>query len=426
MLTTWLVFVVEGLFTNLFLQEFNISILPFIVIFITSIFLLVDLSRSKLPKYVFLILFFSYIFRLLLMLFDLYGRDIFILPNSGKDSEMYHAAAINGLITGDYLTGQLYSRVIATVYSLFGEERILSQFLNILFSMNTMLLTYKLLGMLNIKLKLKVIAISLMAFIPNYAILSSILLKESIIIFLNTLSVYYFIKWIYKTNKVSIIISFLLAILSSALHSGAISLLLAYSIFSVVYYRRNNQIRITKKSFLYILFFSILFIFLYMNYADVLFSKFTDVESISDVAGVAKSRVTGGAAYSVDIQTGNAFIDFLVSFPIRSLYFILSPLPWQWRGINDIVAFLFSAVFYGYTYYCAFKILKYKKFKNRNIFIFLLLVALTSTLVFSWGVSNAGTALRHRDKFISIFILMLALIKDNNKLNLKTQDDRLI
>jgi len=32
-------------------------------------------------------------------------------------------------------------------------------------------------------------------------------------------------------------------------------------------------------------------------------------------------------------------------------------------------------------------------------------------VVFAWGVSNAGTALRHRDKFIGLFILLFALIR---------------
>lgn len=422
MLITWSVFIIEGLFTNLFLQELNISVLPFIVIFITSLFLFMDLSRAKLPKYIFLFILFSYFVRLFLMFFDLYGREIFILPNSGKDSEMYHATAINGLITGDYLNGGLYSRIIAMIYSLFGEERILSQFFNVLFSMNTILLTYKLMGFMNIKIKIKNMAIAIMAFMPNYAIMSSILLKESLIIFLNVLSIYYFLKWINRDNKKSLIISYLIVLFSSALHSGAIALFITYSVFLIIYDKRKNKVRITKKSFIYVAFFTIIFVFLYGNYGSILFGKFTDVESLGDIAGVAESRVSGGAAYSIGLHSGNALIDLIINFPIRSFYFILSPLPWEWRGLNDVIAFLFSAVFYGYSYYCAFKTLKYKNINNKLYFILLLLVMVMSTLIFSWGVSNAGTALRHRDKFITIFILMLALARNNSSSKVKIKE----
>ena len=42
-----------------------------------------------------------------------------------------------------------------------------------------------------------------------------------------------------------------------------------------------------------------------------------------------------------------------------------------------------------------------------------------SCVIFSWGVRNAGTALRHRDKFISIYIVMLILCIEQKNLNRK-------
>jgi len=51
--------------------------------------------------------------------------------------------------------------------------------------------------------------------------------------------------------------------------------------------------------------------------------------------------------------------------------------------------------------------------KNKNTIIVVLLIVIIGLVVFAWGVSNAGTALRHRDKFIGLFILLLALVSND-------------
>jgi len=52
--------------------------------------------------------------------------------------------------------------------------------------------------------------------------------------------------------------------------------------------------------------------------------------------------------------------------------------------------------------------------KNKNTIIVVLLIVIIGLVVFAWGVSNAGTALRHRDKFIGLFILLLALVSNDS------------
>ena len=62
--------------------------------------------------------------------------------------------------------------------------------------------------------------------------------------------------------------------------------------------------------------------------------------------------------------------------------------------------------------YYGFQAIKHRNSENRNIIIILLIIALASAFLYSWGVSNAGTALRHRDKFITNFALLLVLSLD--------------
>src|SRR5699024_10236078 len=132
-----------------------------------------DLSQYDFRKEVFLILFSTYFLRLFLLFFDLYGRDYFVLPNSGLESEMFNQSAITGLATGNYGNGHVYSIVIGFLYSFFGYERIIPQFFNVLLSVQTIILVYKTIGLYNIHKKAKYFALTMIAVLPNFAIMSS-------------------------------------------------------------------------------------------------------------------------------------------------------------------------------------------------------------------------------------------------------------
>ena len=124
---------------------------------------------------------------------------------------------------------------------------------------------------------------------------------------------------------------------------------------------------------------------------------------------MSKSKVFFFLAVVPTTGTPNASDNLSKSICI--FFFLASPLPWYWRGINDIIAFLFSAFFYTISIYYSFKAIKLTS-KNKNIIICLLIFAISSAFIYSWGVSNAGTALRHRDKFLPNFILLFIIASD--------------
>ena len=91
-------------------------------------------------------------------------------------------------------------------------------------------------------------------------------------------------------------------------------------------------------------------------------------------------------------------------FNVRTLYFLISPLPWEVRKIQHLLG-LFDGLFYLFLLVLIFwnRKLIMKDPGLRNISIILLSFIIT----FSWGVGNFGTGLRHRAKFL-VGILLLA------------------
>lgn len=141
------------------------------------------------------------------------------------------------------------------------------------------------------------------------------------------------------------------------------------------------------------------------------------MEDINDIVYRAEVAESGGSAYVVGGEV-NSLMDLVKNSPIRMFYFITSPLPWAWRGLNDIIAFLFSALFYLVSYIYAIRSFKLKiNNKKYNFIKAIFIICILGAFVFAWGTSNAGTAMRHRDKFIVNYVVMLALALESMKLS---------
>ena len=155
---------------------------------------------------------------------------------------------------------------------------------------------------------------------------------------------------------------------------------------------------------------------------DALFGKFARVESAEDIVGTAEYYDNGGAAYNAGFAINNTALNLIVNTPIRMLYFVVSPMPWDWRGLQDIIAFFFSSTVFGYAYYSSIVNLKKKlgTKEKRTLILSFLIFALCSAAVFAWGVSNSGSALRHREKFLFIYIVLIGLCIDNRYANTNT------
>ena len=405
MTRSWICFSLCG-FISLIINQFsfyqeNIDYFAVLYIAVISIGVFKDIQQTY-QKDNFVIAL-SYLFRLFL----LYWGVTFLgtklqLPND-VDSGTYHSAAIANLTGHEHwYINNYYSKIVAIIYYFFGVSRIIGQYLNILLSLTAIYITRRTLQNLKIDDKLISYGVMIMALIPNYAIMSTSLIRESIIIFFIACSTYFFTLWLSKPLIVNFIYACVFSGIAALFHGGSIALALGYVMIFFLYDKRSRKINFNMYQKLLV---SFIFIVVFLSVEDFSISILEEAEQTKE----SLESEQGGSTYEVGLDIDNSILNFFVNTPIRVIYYILSPMPWDWRGINDIMCFFLSSLFYSSCIILAIKAIKYGR-KNaplRKYIIALLIIVSISCIIFSWGVTNSGTAMRHRDKFIVPFIVML-------------------
>ena len=398
-------FVIKAFLNELTLGSGKTEAFDIAFIGLFSLAFMYDLGRSKKLKSLSFPLFLGYIFRVALLFWDIYCRNIYILPNSGADTEMFYRQSKIYMNTG-YTARGLFPKVMGTIFTYIGDNRLFGQYIIMLFSIVSLIIFALILSELQIPNKNKQYACMIVSLLPNLAIVSVLFLRESITAMFVTVSFYVFLKWFYNSNFIYYIMAFISAFVASAFHSGCAAVAGGYVAIILLYDRNTSSFRLKAKNIIPTIVLLMIISFLYVNYGDVLFGKMQGIESLADVAD---DQVRGNTSYAPYVGNSNNPLNMLIFTIPRVFFFIASPLPFQWRGLSDIIAFCFSSLFFIYVAWCDIKYLRSKKENNRTIIIALSIIILCTFFVFGWGVANAGTACRHRDKITTICGLLLAL-----------------
>lgn len=407
----WILFFIEiGILAIIkpFIVDFEFSSIFFVFIHsIISLFFLLQ-KRTKI-KYLFIT---AFVLRIFTMFWDIYFYNIFKLPNSGADSEMYYYYAVQ--ISryesfGDLFTrGGLYSLLNGILFIFIGTQRMVGQYLNVLFGLNVVILVYEILKILKVEERIKFYIILLISIFPNSLIMSSIFLRESVITFLSTLSLYYFTLWFLNRKNRYLLFTIFFVSIATIFHSGMFSLFIGYSFGFLFYSHKENKFIFSKNTVFIFLMLTFFFAFTYFRYQNLFYSKFVRIDEITDYYQTLNSKL-GGSAYLKFLKIDSPLM--LVIFgPIKFLYFFIAPLPFDWRNFFDIITFFFDSLLYLIVLIQVFMfVFKNKKYSNGlyNNYIFCLIILLLGVaLIFGSGVGNAGTALRHRQKFIANFMIL--------------------
>ena len=367
---------------------------------------LVGVSRSAIINRYSKQLVAAYFFRLFVLFFDLFGRSIRSLPQSGADSEVFYNASTNWALYGVESRRGFFVYFMGDLFKLIGTNRLYAQFLLMLLSIASLILFVFIIDDMVYDDRTKERVTWILCLLPNYMLLSSIYLRESIVTFLITSSIYFFIKWARTGGFACYLFAILISVSGCLFHSGCIGITIGYVICSLLYDPYEQKIHASINGILLSFVFAIGVSFLFLNYGDSLLGKFTKLETMQDIAN---TNARAGSSYAKYVGNSNNPVNMFIFTIPRIVYFLFSPFPWQWRGNADIITFLFSGLFYLITIKNAIVYLHSKELQNREIAICLLIIAFFCTFIFAWGVSNTGTASRHRDKMVCLYGIIYVL-----------------
>ncbi len=370
-------------------------------------------------KKIYIMLLLSFALKIFILFWDIYGRSIFVLPNSEGDAVSY-AQIASSFAFGSrsrLIDFQFFPFYPGQLYKFIGIQPITIQFINIYLSMCSCLMVYKTLCLMRVHPKRIENAMLFACFLPNLMIMSSIYLQEAVIAFTLASSLYCFTRWWVKKDTLHFILSIVLSVLGAALHIGSMVCFIVFFLLYFVIDKRNRKIRLSvSRTILLLLALMAMIIFL-TTFSDVFLKKIGGEISAESILYAADIREEGGSAYIIGFSGLPGWLDIIINTPIRVFYFVCSPLPWDWHGISSFIAFFGSALFYIYTVVKAFLAIKatnriQRKVPLWNYLFVLIMLLIVAGIMFGWGVSNAGSVLRHREKFAYICVVIYAVAND--------------
>lgn len=373
------------------------------------------------------ILYIALIARLFLMVVDLYiysGLPYLTAADASRFQGMalrfYNQFTLQELITPPYPSGSsLYSYMMAIIYAFFGTtENSIIRALNILtgvFVVHNAFNISRILWSRNVALQNAVI----LAIFPLLVVYAQNPIRESFVVYFMTLGILYFVYWSHKKRPYYLVISVFGFALSTALHMGALMALLAIILY---YLWRAISSLLTGR--IYSLINTVIVVGIvgmglyYLNTTgwglgtiggEGAIGEFGVEELIERRGG---DRRTGRAAY-LEGMGATSPVDVFWQTPVRMAYFLFSPFPWMMSSVWDIVG-LFDSLLYILIFWGIYKSLPVLREDPEKMGLLFMLIGMT--IAFAWGVTNYGTAMRHRAKLIPLAICLAPHIYPLRKL----------
>ncbi|MEA3250997.1 MAG: hypothetical protein U9Q35_05385 [Pseudomonadota bacterium] len=371
----------------------------------------------------------SLVFRIGLLFLDYSGA--FSLPGGGNDAQTFVDKAQSWselnwssiFQTFGMSHSYNYSVIGALVFKIFGYHDLILPALNLvagtIIVVLTGAITYRMWGE-----RAAQVAVLIMAVYPYSAFNSAIALREEISILAFVTGLYFLVKWLREESIVGIYICLLFFALATMIHPGWVAAILgvgAYTFFlllkAVPQIARGSQVTRRYLGKL-ILSTSILVLTIGLVSAGGVtlgkgISIGTDKASITQqIESEFVGEPVGGSSYPVAIATGNPITQpWLI--PARIVYFLFSPFPWDIKSPVHLFGFISSGL-YVFLVWRIFK--SWKKIKHKQECLALLIMLAVLIFVFAIGVTNIGTAIRHKTKFLVLFVVLAAASFDTMKI----------
>ncbi len=385
-----------------------------IIVFFSFLFAFYIYKSKKYRDYAIQLLV-GYFLRVFLLFYAVYTDNPLRLPIIGlsKDSLGFYKSAVIFSEGGVIRYGGFFAKFLGIVFAITGCSQLIGRFLVLLFSVGTIFVLITIINEFIKSSSYKQLCVYLICLLPNYMLLSVALLRETIISFFFALSILYFIRWFTKSRgEIAFLQSILFAFVASMFHGAVGLVVVIYIMFRFIYNPQKQNFVLYYKNIIYAFLFLVVFVAGYKFFGTYIFKKVIDkLEYDDDDDDPITRNYRGGSSYGQyvgDARTPARVIKYAIP---RFVYFMFSPLPWQWRNVVDVLSFISSSFVYMCIFISTIKFILKAHFgdKRRNLLLVLFVATMIMASIFSWGCTNTGTALRHRDKFIVLYMVMLAL-----------------
>lgn len=346
--------------------------------------------------------------RVLICFLDVYAGDFIDIPFTGGDSVGYWKTAVQ-YYQGNYEKFYTYyPYVIVGILKFAGLNRFAAQFFNALCWGVCALLIQKCCKLLELNGRFRTVAVALYSFMPVNLIYTSSLMREAIPALAMLYLFYGILKWMKDGNYGSLIISAVISAPGFLLHNSMVVIWAVMILVLVLYSPAKQKFCLEKKSFYFfgagLLGIAAAAFALSQGIVAIQIPDFSNgIFSAINERLESFYRNYGGSTYLLN--------EYVYDYPSlftgtikRMVYFFCAPFPLFWRGMGDCAAFFMSAGIYIFSVVAAAVSLFAKK-KDPYRFV----MALTTFFVcgiFAWMVSNSGTAMRHREKFLGLAVLL--------------------
>jgi len=370
-------------------------------------------------------------------LFFINELGIYNVPGSGHDAERFisRSESLVGMPWMSLLSlldpgkgGVNYSVLGASIFKAFGSEGPTFAAINLVFA--TLMVAVVFVLVLKVWGKrAAVIAVLILAFYPFSLFNSVIALREEISSLFGILGAAAVVYWARSGGFYYLYLSALFFLLAANFHpgwSGAVVGLAAFSLWrsTQIIKLANSGRRVTRYEF------SLLvsaFIFLagvavllslpgfsILNLFDGYVGEDGDIGDAL-TARFSREESLGGSGYPAFITHGDPITQpWLI--PLRILYFLFAPFLWDIRSPRHMLG-LISSLFYIFIFWKIYK--HWDQVKQRSELIPIIFIFAGLTFVFAVGVTNIGTAIRHKTKFLPILLIFGSVAFHNLKIRFR-------
>ncbi|MDW7746926.1 hypothetical protein [Halomonas sp.] len=364
----------------------------------------------------------AYCFRFFLFALD-YTR-VFRPPGANADASRFirissEYASLDWLVLLDrvpWFSSKFYPWIGGILQKIVGESPLFLLATNFFFGHVVVAVTgiicYQLWGK-----RTAVLAAMIMALYPYGAFNSILAMREEVSIMFFMMGLYFYIRWVSGKSVLGLLWGGLLFGVAVLFHPGWVAAFVGVAAYLAYFLYRNlfkDRPSLVSRLYAFKMLLSIAMLAFSLGMVTmgggISLGKGIEVGTESE-GGVAESieerfssEGEGGSAYPSFVAKGNPYTQpWLI--PSRIVYFHFSPFPWDIRSPIHIFG-LISSVLYWFLAWRVYR--GWNRLKERDDCVALLFIFGAITFVFAIGVTNIGTAIRHKTKVLGLFVILAA------------------